>query len=152
MSHVRQQIRDALATILTGQGVWGSNVFKMRSYPLSEGRRAAVCIYTTRAEYQPSVISGMRAGQTYDVTLSAAIELFISSNSETVFDEVDTQSAIIEDAIGAKPDLDGLVKDVSIVGVETDVEADGSVAIGTVSIELAITYRVSPTDAETAIQ
>ena len=152
MTHARQQIRDAIAAIVTGQGMWGDKVFKMRSYPLSEKIDAAICVYTTRSENRPSVMSSMRAGQTYDVTLSASIELFVVGNSETVYDTADSQSAIIENLIGEKPDLDGLVKDVSIVGVDTDVQTDGSVAFGTVSIEMSVLYRVSPTDAETIIQ
>ena len=46
MSHVRQQIRDRIATILTGLPTTGANVFKMRRYALDDSKLPAILVYT----------------------------------------------------------------------------------------------------------
>jgi len=46
MSHVRQQIREAVATRLTGLTTTGVNVFASRVYSLADEKLPALAVYT----------------------------------------------------------------------------------------------------------
>ena len=45
--HVRQQIREQVATTVTGLATTGSNVFQSRVYPLSDSNMPALLVYST---------------------------------------------------------------------------------------------------------
>ncbi len=44
--HVRQQIRERIATTITGLSTTGSNVFQSRVYPLDVDSLPALLVYT----------------------------------------------------------------------------------------------------------
>ena len=50
MPHAREQIRDAIITLVTGLTTTGANVFPSRVYPLKDGELPALCVYTFNEE------------------------------------------------------------------------------------------------------
>ena len=47
MSHVRTQIRNRVASVLTGLTTTGAKVYKSRIYPMDRAAMPGICVYTT---------------------------------------------------------------------------------------------------------
>ena len=50
MAHLRQSIRERIATDVTGLSTTGSNVFQSRVYPVEDGSLPCLLVYTTSEE------------------------------------------------------------------------------------------------------
>ena len=60
MAHYRQQIRERVATTLTGLATTGSNVFQSRVYPLENNKLPCLLVYTTEEASEPIVMTPPR--------------------------------------------------------------------------------------------
>ena len=61
MAHYRQQIRERVATTLTGLTTTGSNVFQSRVYPIEENKLPCLLIYTKDETSEPLAMSPPRS-------------------------------------------------------------------------------------------
>lgn len=77
MSHVRQQIREAVRDTLTGLPTCGSRVYLSRSVPVDDGAMPCMCVYVKsesstagtlrgRQNHADLVIDAWAAGATFD--------------------------------------------------------------------------------------
>lgn len=146
MSHVRTQIRDRIATLVTGLPVTGSSVYKMRKYALDDAKLPAICVYTTD-ESSSLITVGSR---TLRRVINAMVEVFVKGSSTTVSDTIDGICVSVEEAIAADFALNGLVKSCILTATETDVNIEGEKGIGTARLVYAIEYVTSIGDVETA--
>ena len=55
-NHIRQQIRERIATNLTGLTTTGTRVYQSRVYPLEDNNLPGLIIYTVSEESEPAVI------------------------------------------------------------------------------------------------
>lgn len=145
MAHARQQIRDAIASVVNGGTVYGTNVFKMRTIPLDDSIVSGVCIYTVSENIQ-QMSMGRPADQRRQ--LDANIEAFAVGSSTSVFDTVDDIATEIEQKMANNYTLGNLVEDCQLVGSSTDVNNEGKKAIGTLALTYRIIYKVNPTNSE----
>jgi hypothetical protein len=142
MPHARQQIRDYVATAISGGTLYGTNVFKMRSHPLDDKIEAAVCIYTVNeAVSQHNITSAVMR------IMTLTLEAFVVGSSESAFESVDDMSQEIEDIMSADRRLGGLVKDCQLTSAVTDINTDGRRAVATLALNYEVTYRTGPGDA-----
>ena len=104
MSHVRQQIRDRLVTVLTGLTTTGANVFRSRIFPLEATKLPALCIFTKSEEVEFDVMGLPRSvGRVLDV----GVEAYVSGVSD--YDNtLDTIAVEVEEAIAADVTPNGL--------------------------------------------
>ena len=58
MAHVRQQIRERVATEVTGLTTTGSKVYQSRVYPLQSSNLPGLLIYTTAESSEPIDMGG----------------------------------------------------------------------------------------------
>lgn len=143
MTHVRQQIRDRVATVLAGVG---PTIYKMRKYALDEERLPAICV-ATADETSALVTIGAR---TLRRDVSLVIDVVAQGLSTAIYETIDGYCADIEAAIAADFTLNGLVKSAILTGTETDVNVEGKKAIGSASMTYAVSYVTTIEDAETA--
>ena len=61
MAHYRQQIRERVATTLTGLTTTGSNVFQSRVYPIENTELPCLLIYTREESSEPLAINPPRS-------------------------------------------------------------------------------------------
>ena len=69
MSHVRQQIREQVATTVTGLTTTGSNVFQSRVYPLQDANLPALLVYSINEDSNADVMGSTLVAQR-DLNLS----------------------------------------------------------------------------------
>lgn len=146
MSHVRTQIRDRIATLVTGLPTTGSSVYKMRRYALDDAKLPAICVYTTD-ESSGLVTLGNR---TLRRVINVMVEILVRGASTSVSDAIDGICTSVEEAIAADFGLNGLAKSCILTATETDVNIEGEKAIGTARLVYAVEYVTSIGDVETA--
>ena len=61
MAHLRQSIRERIATDVTGLSTTGSNVFQSRVYPVEDASLPCLLVYTTSEESEVDTMESPRA-------------------------------------------------------------------------------------------
>lgn len=146
MSHVRQQIRDAIATTVTGLATTGAAVYRMRKWALDDSKLPALCVYTGD-ETSSLITVGSRTLRRVN---NVVVEGYCKGASTAVSDVLDTISMEVEEAIAANFTLDGLAKSTILTGTEVDLNVQGEYAIGSVRLIYSVEYITAIGDVETA--
>lgn len=146
MAHVRQQIRDRIATLVTGLPTTGASVYKMRRYALDDAKLPAICVYTTDESSGLITVST----RTLRRVINAVVEIYAKGASATIHDTIDGICVSAEEAIAADFGLNGLAKSCILTSTETDINVDGQNGIGSARLVYAVEYVTSIGDVETA--
>ena len=146
MSHVRQQIRDRVATLVTGLPTTGASVYKMRRYALDDAKLPAICVYTTD-ESSSLITIGSR---TLRRVINVVVDIIIKGSSTAVSDSLDTICVSAEEAMAADFTLNGLAKSSVLTSSEIDVNVEGEKSIASARLVYAVEYITLITDVETA--
>lgn len=146
MAHVRQQIRDRIATLVTGLPTTGANVYKMRRYALDDSKLPAICVYTSD-ETSSLITIGSR---TLRRVINVMVEVFIKGSSTAVSDTLDGICVSAEEAIAADFTLNGLAKSCVLTGTEININVEGEQSIASAQLVYSVEYVTSITDVETA--
>ena len=145
MSHVRQQIRDRMVTILTGLPTTGTKVYAMRKYALDDSKLPCLLIYTMD-ESSSLITIGSR---TLMRNLTVAVETIVK-NSDSVQDIVDNICRDVEEAVAADFTLNGLVKSCILTGTEINIVVDADRPISSARLVFTAQYITTIGDVETA--
>jgi hypothetical protein len=134
MAHYRQQIREQVATTLTGLDTTGNNVFPSRIYDIEESKLPCLCVYTTEESSEPISMSPPRS---IEKILNLVIEVYVkgqnsSSDLETILKEV--KEKMCTDRL-----INNLAKDSYLTTQELTYNGEGNknIAVG------VLTYEVS---------
>ena len=147
MAHVRKQIRDAVATTVTGLTTTSTRVYKGRFYPISGDKLPALCVYTLG---ETSLTNVMGSSRGTDRELELVVEAYARSKT-TVEDTLDQIAVEVEEAMAADTFIGGLAKDVVYSSMEVDADADPEQTVAVARFNYTVTYRVAEDDVETAI-
>lgn len=146
MAHVRQQIREAAATVITGLSS-GASVHPSRVYDLEAGDLPALKLYTLSEGVERDSLSYPRGTRRQ---LQLIVE--VAAKSTTNLDDVlDTLCAEVEAAIAADITLGGLAKDAYLETTTVELNDGGSQPHGMASMSWIVEYRVRETDPETVL-
>jgi len=133
MAHYRQQIREQVATTLTGLDTTGNNVFPSRIYDIEESKLPCLCVYTTEESSEPISMSPPRS---IEKILNLVIEVYVkgqnsASDLETILKEV--KEKMFTDRL-----INNLAKDSYLTTQELTYngEGDKNIAVG------VLTYQV----------
>lgn len=136
MSHVRTQIRNAVAAELAGI----APVHVARVYPVDEADLPVLLVYTNGEQL---------TGDTFG-NLARSLEVVVEIVAQTAAldDAMDALLAQVEQALAG-----GLAMATSFLPTEIDVttSADGSAPIGRLRLTYEATYRTSFADPETSL-
>jgi len=147
MSHVRQQIREQIGTILTGLASTGSNVYESRVYPLNESNLPALLIYT---KAETSSISTIGTSLGVDREITVIVEVYVKANSN--FDDtVDTVCAEVEVAMGSNRTLNDTARFNYLESTDIEFSGDGENPVGVATMSFIVQYRTLQNAPETSI-
>jgi hypothetical protein len=147
MSHVRQQIREQVATTVTGLSTTGSNVFQSRVYPLQDANLPALLVYSISEDSNADVMGSTLVAQR---DLNIVIEGYVKATTD--FDDtVDTICAQVEAAMGADRTLNNLAKFSQLVSTEINYNGEGESPVGVVTLTYAVQYRTAVNNAESSL-
>jgi len=146
MSHVRQQIRERVASTLTGLSTTGNNVFQSRVYPLNESVLPALLIYSKNEDSEITTI-----GTSLGIERSLVITIEAYVKVTTNFDDlIDTICAEVETALGNDIKLNNLAKFSYLQSTEIQYDGDGENPIGYATLNYFVQYRTGQNTPETA--
>ncbi len=126
MAHVRTQIRNAVATRLTGLSRTGAQVYRNRMRPLPSGTAYALIVRTDDENVDP-ISLGFPALE--DRRLDLTVECLVQVGGE-IDSELDAVIAEVEAALGASEaatTLDGLVKSLRLRAIAIDFNAESDI-------------------------
>ncbi|MEP1934951.1 MAG: hypothetical protein ABJJ37_27065 [Roseibium sp.] len=110
MTHIRQQVRDAVVTNLTGLPSTGARCFPMRTYPRNDNHETALLIYTLRETSETSAMGGADRDLMRQITLIVEIQ----ARGADFDDKLDQAAVDVEKAMFTNRKLGGLAIDTAL--------------------------------------
>jgi hypothetical protein len=145
MSHINNQIRDHIATVIGALPFFSGRVYKMRSYALDDGKLPAAVVYTNRLDTSLATIGF----KTLLGSLGVVIEIHIKSSSSTIVNAIDDACVLIEDALGNDFTLGGLAKSCILRESNVDISVEGENPVASARLSYAVEYVSVISDLET---
>lgn len=150
MSHVRQRIREAFTTTITGLTTTGTNVFASRVWAVSDTNLPALLIHTDEETIEVLTVHGPAALQR---TLTVRIEGIARATADlddtldTICSEVETAINATESASTAGDLLDSPIRLVSITVEYERAERP----VGRITMSWSGTYTTAANAPDTAL-
>ena len=146
MAHLRQSIRERIATDVTGLSTTGSNVFQSRFYPIEDASLPCLLVYSTTEDSEPTEMASPRP---MTRILNVVVQGVVSATQPD--DTLDTISKEVEVALAADVTINSLANNSFLSGTEIEFNADGAKPIGTVMLNYVVEYRNVDNNPESAI-
>lgn len=144
MAHLRQQIRDAVVTAVTGLTTTGSNVEDTRFYRVEESGLPGLFVYTNDEEISYQTKGTSRQFRSLEVIIDA-----IAQSASGADDTLDTIIKEVEVAL-ANSTLSGLVKTLTLTRIQALQDAAGKQPMAGARIIYTVNYHTFENDPETA--
>lgn len=132
MAHARQQIREALAAVVTGLATTGAAVFQSRM----RAQEALPCLLVTTLDES---VERTGIGDELERDLEVAV-IGVAKAAANVDDTLDTIAAEVETAIGPNNTLGGLVRGLELRSVSIEFDDELEQPVGTVRLTYRCTY------------
>jgi hypothetical protein len=147
-NHVRRQLREAVATVLTGLATTGANVFQSRVYPAQASELPCLLIYTNSEA--STVITIQRPGVADRVLqLQVVAVARVTSDLDDVLDGIckEVETALAMPVAG----LAALSKSIALTS--TEIELDGTVEklVGKATMNFEVNYFTAENAPDVAI-
>ena len=146
MAHLRQSIRERIATDVTGLTTTGSNVFQSRVYPIEDSKLPCLLVYTTSED---SEVTEMASPRPMTRTLNVVVQGVVGAT--TPDDTLDLISKEVEVALAGDVTVNSLANNSFLSSTEIEFNADGAKPIGTVILNYIVEYRNLDNNPESAI-
>ena len=137
MANKKQQIREPVATTLTGLSTTGSNVFQSRVYPIENTKLPCLLIYTREETSEPLTTNPPRA---IEKILSLVVEAYVKANAN-YDDTIDTITEEVEEALYGDRLINNLALDSFLVNTDISYNGEGDNPLGIVVMTFQITYH-----------
>jgi len=146
-THVREQIRDRIASNVTGLSTTGDRVYKSRVWPLNADTMPALLVYSTSEDSATDI---MGPSLVMNRELSVVVEGYV--RNITVYDDkVDTIAKEVEIAMAADQTLNNLAKISYLSGTEITYSGEGDQPIAVVSMTYLVQYRTAVDSPDVAL-
>lgn len=146
MAHVRQQIRDRIASVLTSNvALVSGRVYQSRVYPLTEAKLPAVTVYTG-AEASGLQTLGVK---TMMRVAQISVDIYAKATAN-LDDDLDAIAVQIEEAIANDFTVNGIAKDAVLTSTDIDFSGDTEQPVGMARLTYEVRYITSIDDVETA--
>jgi len=146
MAHLRQSIRERIATDVTGLSTTGSNVFQSRVYPVEDGSLPCLLVYTTSEESEVTEIASPRPMTRF---LNVIVQGVVGAT--TPDDTLDDISKEVEVALAGDVSINNLANNSFLSSTTIEFNAEGAKPIGTVMLNYIVEYRNVDNNPESAI-
>ena len=148
MSHVRQQLRDALITVLTGLTTTGSRVSTAHVYPLGTGETPALAVNTVAETATPLTI---HPNGLVERDVVVEIEGFARGTSGLAA-LLDTIASEVETALGSSVTVSGHLVPLNYTGAQIDFSGEIDQPVGRISIRYSAVLFTAANAPDTLMQ
>lgn len=139
-NHVRRQIREAIATAVTGLVTTGARVYQWRAYPLQTADLPALLVYA-RSEVSTTETINAPAMQSRSLTVDV---VGVAKATADLDDTLDQISKEVETAL-ANPVASlasGLAESLVLQSVNIDIDGSGEKPTGSITMTYQVDYSV----------
>jgi len=147
MSHVRQQIREAAATAITGLATTGANVFQSRVYPVTNSKLPCLLIASID-EGSGYASLGYPRLMIRQLTLSIKAVAKATANLDDTLDRICLEAEI---ALAANVPLGGIAKNLSLTGTHIELDGDAETPVGVATMLWQADYYTTETAPNVAL-
>lgn len=134
MSHVRKQLREAIATLVTGLTTTGASVFQSRVYPLQESELPCLMVSTESESNEYLTLANPRYQK-------KVISVSIKAIAKAVLDLDDTLDAIckeVEVVLATNQTVTGLAKSLRLTGTNISLDGNGEQPVGVANMSFEV--------------
>lgn len=148
--HVRTQIRNAVATTLTGLSTTGNRVFVSRVYPMERASLPGLIIMTMIDENDTS----QGAIKTGNAIIWSKLQLMVkafaksTANVDNSLDQIENE---VRKALLVDRTLGGLAKNINWLSTTVQLDAGGEQPVGMAEILFNIDYRINENTPDIAL-
>ena len=144
MSHVRQQLRESVATAVTGLADTGANVFQSRLYPVQITELPCLIITT-----EGDSIEYLTASSPATIERETIVRIkAIARETTDLDDKLDDICQQVEIAIS---NASLIANDINFLGTEIDESAVGDQPVGTATLTYAMKLHTEENAPQTAV-
>ena len=136
--HLRRQIREAAATLLTGLTTTGNRVYQSRVYALRDTDLPGLRIFTLNESVEANTI-GAGPARLQERTLTLSVEGCVKATS-TYDDTLDAICKEVEVAIAGDNTLGGKCKWVQLTSTEIEMDGETEQPIAIVRLSFQVFY------------
>jgi hypothetical protein len=146
MAHVRKQIRDKVAALLSANvSLVKRRVYTTRVHPLNDSNLPAISVYTGSESS-----NRLQAGVTDMIReLSLEIDCYVRETS-SFDDDVDAIAVQVEEAMAGNFTLDGLAKFTVLTSTQIQFDGDADQILGIAKLTYSVRYVTPINDVKTA--
>lgn len=144
MTHIRTQIRDAVAARVTGLPTTGANVFKSRVYPIQPTELPGILVYSLSERSEAQTMGHPRLMFRF---AEIAVEILASANDD-LDDILDQATLEVEKALSTDTNLGGVCKRFQLTGSLITLKGEAESPIGSARLTYEGAYSVSENDPE----
>lgn len=138
-SHLRKQIRDAVAAALTGLTTSGARVYESRTHELQDTNLPGLRIYTNSEDVRISEI--LSSSRVLERDLELVVEA-CSKKSSGLDDELDLMIQEVEVELAANQGAGG-AKWIQLKSIEIDMEGEAEKDIGVARMTFEVRYNAA---------
>ena len=146
MAHVREGIRDAIVTAVTGLTTTGTNVELWRLHPVESDEVPGLSVMVGSS---PEVVSddvenqlGTLEVRDLPVTIETRVVQATSSSHAAVLDTLDDSCAEVETAMVGTAGIIALTDDVRLISTELSLDGSGERPVALAVMEWIVRYTV----------
>lgn len=144
MSHVRKQLRDAVAAAVTGLATTGARVFRSRIYPLELATLPCLAVYTANEEATLTTLEDI---------LQRDVAVIVEGNArigEDLDDTLDQIGKEVEIALAAQVTVGGALVTLFYTGCDIDLLA-GDKPVGCITLRYSGTIYTASNAPDVAL-
>lgn len=149
MSHVRQQIREAMATLLHGLATSQNRVFKSRTVALHQDELPAIIVSTGSEEIEALDIHGIHLQRTLQINITLKAE--VNANLDDKLDEMALEVETRINANDANKTLNGLCGTITLNGIDILYDEELQTPLGEATCRFETIYHTSSSDPSSSL-
>jgi hypothetical protein len=137
--HLRRQIRERIATVLTGLTTTAGRVYQTRLYPAADANLPGLTIYTLEEESEVQTLAEPRR-------LERRLQLMVEARAKATADLDDVLDGIckeVEIALGVAAALSSFAKEWNLSRTEMTFSAEGEIPVGVAAMQWTVIYSTA---------
>jgi len=138
-NHVRQQVREAFATLLTGLPTTGARVYQSRIYPLDDSELPCLLIATNQEDIS-ALDPGSNPALERQLSITVTAVAKANSNLDDTLDTVIKEVEVAANSNLSANTLANLVKGLTLQNLEIGINGDAEKPVGQAVMTFNTTY------------
>ena len=147
-NHLRRQIRERIATDVTGLSTTGSNVFQSRAYPIEESKLPCLLVFDSEESVEIRSMGAIR-GISSELTIN--IEGYCQGpDGSSVMNTLAAIQKEVQIAMQADININSLARDSYLTSADASVNAEATKPTGSVRLSYLVIYQYMENAPDTA--